>query len=193
MNDTKFIEVKIENVRLTQLGFIVFLRRGSDKNVLPICIGPAEAQSIQAAFQRQKFPRPLTHDLFKNVLSDVGCTITRVNITDLKDGTFYARIVLQDSRMGNELEIDSRPSDAMALAVRYNAPIFVHQDVLVQASVDLDQDEVRNADNSSAEIEEETLDPIVKLKNELAEAVVSEKYEEAAKIRDELQRLQDGN
>ena len=177
MKKSPFIKVKIENISLSNLGFIVFLKKDDDENVLPICIGAMEAHSIAASYNKQQFPRPLSHDLFKNILNTLDCKVLKIHVTDLIDGTFYARIYIKDGE--KELDIDSRPSDAIALALRFSAPIFVHQDVLQTAAVSMNQ-------NKDKEKIEKPLDPIEKLQLELKKAVEEERYEDAAKIRDEL-------
>jgi len=182
MEKSNFIEVKIENISLSNLGFIVFLKREGDENVLPICIGAMEAHSIAACYNNQSFPRPLSHDLFKGILKNLNCKIIKIHVTDLIDGTFYARIFLLNG--GKELDVDSRPSDAIALALRFGAPIYVHTDVLKAASVNLDK---------TKEKEAEPIDPIQKLKNDLKKAVTEERYEDAAKIRDELKLKTENN
>ncbi len=182
MTDTGFIRVKIENISLSNLGFIVFLKKDGDENVLPICIGAMEAHSIAASYNNQDFPRPLTHDLFKNVLLTFDCEVVKIHVTELVDGTFYARVFLKNEK--EELDIDSRPSDAIALALRFQAPIFVHEDVLKVASVNM---------NQAKEKPELPQDPVQILKDNLQKAVAEERYEDAAKIRDELQLKTDKN
>ncbi len=182
-----FFRVKIENISLSNLGFIIFLKQDNNENVLPICIGAAEAHSIAAAYNRHEFPRPLSHDLFKNVLGTLDCTVNRIHVTKLVDGTFYARIFF--NKNGEEIDVDSRPSDAIALALRFDAPIFVHHDVFKSAAVNINQ-----AKQNAEEAEEpESIDPVERLKVRLEKAVADERYEEAAKVRDELQRMKSDN
>lgn len=189
MSEATFIEVNIENVSLSKLGFIVFLRREGAESVLPICIGAAEAHSIAAAYNNRSFPRPLSHDLFKNVLDTLDCTVKKVHVTDLVDGTFYARIFLTQN--GREYDIDSRPSDAIALALRFEVPIWVSEHVLDSAAIDMEL--VEKSGGKKVPEPKRPLDPIEALQQELAEAVGKEQYERAAELRDELQKLQAGN
>ena len=182
MEKSPFVQVKIENISLSNLGFIVFLKKEGDEGVLPICIGAMEAHSIAASYNNQKFPRPLSHDLFKNILNTLKWEVIRIHVTDLIDGTFYARVFIKNGQ--KELDIDSRPSDAIALALRFSAPIYVHHDVLRTASVNM---------NQAKEKSKEPLDPVQKLKNDLKKAVEEERYEDAAKIRDELKLKTDKN
>ena len=100
---------------------------------LPIVIGGFEAQAIAVALERMQPSRPLTHDLLKTVIAELGGTLTSVIINDLSDDIFYARLVLDAD--GRHVEIDSRPSDAIALAVRMKAPIYVAENVMDQAGV----------------------------------------------------------
>lgn len=118
---------------------IVLLKEREGERYLPIWIGFMEAQAIAYALQGVVTPRPMTHDLMKNVLEEVGVLVERIVITELREGTFYA--LIQMSRNGTRYEISSRPSDAIALAVRVNVPIFANEDVLTEASIVLRDDE----------------------------------------------------
>jgi len=115
---------------------IVLLKGLEDKDVLPIWIGLLEASSIATALENINTPRPMTHDLVKNLLDKLGVKIVRIEVNDLKDNTYYALLHLDvDNR---RLVIDSRPSDAIAIALRTNAPIFVEESVIKRsAKVDL--------------------------------------------------------
>jgi len=112
---------------------IVLLKEQDGERYLPIWIGAAEAAAIAFALQGIPTPRPMTHDLMKQMLEELGVVVERVSITELREGTFYA--VLSLSRNGDTFEISSRPSDAIALAVRSNTPIFAESDVLDEASI----------------------------------------------------------
>ena len=118
---------------------IVLLREREGDRYLPIWVGGTEATAIAFALQGIVPPRPLTHDLFQNVLEEIGVRIERIVITELKDGTFYA--VIQMSRNGSSYEVSSRPSDAIALAVRVNVPIFANEEVLTEAAIVIRDDE----------------------------------------------------
>ena len=183
-----FVKVTIENISLFNYNFMVLLKPESDDRVLPICIGHAEAHSIAAAYNNHKFPRPLTHDLMKNVLAELDCKLTKIHVTEIKDGTFYARVFLE-TKDGKAFDIDSRTSDAIALALRYKAPVFVHKDVFEGNLVDIN-DTKGPKPPSDAKPEVESDDPVSKLKNKLDKAITEERYEDAAKLRDELQKLQ---
>jgi uncharacterized protein len=118
---------------------IVLLREREGERYLPIWIGAMEATAIAFALQGIVTARPMTHDLLKNVLEEVGVLVERIVITELRDGTFYAIIQLQQN--GSRYEVSSRPSDAIALAVRVNVPIFANEEVLSEASIVIKDDE----------------------------------------------------
>ena len=119
---------------------IVLLRESDGDRYLPIWIGAVEATAIAFAQQGQIPPRPLTHDLFRNVLEALGHTLERVDITELRDGVFYAEL-----RFGNGVNVSARPSDAIALALRTGSPIFGAEEVLSEVGItipDEQEDEV---------------------------------------------------
>jgi bifunctional DNase/RNase len=118
---------------------IVLLREREGERYLPIWIGAMEATAIAFALQGIPTPRPMTHDLMKNVLEEIGVHVERIVITELRDGTFYAE--LQMAQNGAKYQISSRPSDAIALAVRLNVPIYANEDVLSEASIVIRDDE----------------------------------------------------
>jgi bifunctional DNase/RNase len=118
---------------------IVLLQERDGERYLPIWIGNAEAAAIAFALQGIVTARPLTHDLMKNVLEELGVRVERFVIAELKDGTFYA--VIEMAQNGSRFEISSRPSDAIALAVRVNVPIFANEEVLTEASIVIRDDE----------------------------------------------------
>jgi uncharacterized protein len=118
---------------------IVLLKEREGERYLPIWIGAMEATAIAFALQGIQTQRPMTHDLLKNMLEEVQVAVERIVITELKEGTFYA--VIQMARNGTRYEVSSRPSDAIALAVRVNVPIFANEDVLTEASIVIRDDE----------------------------------------------------
>jgi bifunctional DNase/RNase len=118
---------------------IVLLKEREGERFLPIWIGAMEATAIAFALQGIVTARPMTHDLMKNLLEEIGVAIDRVVITELRDGTFYAVIQMQQN--GSTFEVSSRPSDAIALAVRVNVPVFANEDVLSEASIVIRDDE----------------------------------------------------
>ncbi len=134
-------EMMVESVRVHMLSsqHVVILREADTDRYLPIWIGSWEAQSIAMKLQGVEVERPLTHDLLASILADLGVSVRRILISDLADETFRARIVLVQG--GSDFEIDSRPSDAIALAVRVGAPIFATEAVLDRAGVMPEADE----------------------------------------------------
>ena len=118
---------------------IIILKGEEGGRVLPIWIGAMEAMAISMALKKVPFPRPMTHDLLFNTIRDLGGTIARVEITDIEEGTFYAEIVVDIE--GGTRRIDSRPSDAIALAVRAECPILAGEEVLEAAGVPLQEGE----------------------------------------------------
>ena len=129
------IELKVDSVRVSLLSphRLVVLKESSADRYLPIWIDTSVADAITIKLQGMRVSRPLTHDLLKNVIEHLGATISHVLISELADNTFYARIVMDIS--GRHTEIDSRPSDAIALAVRVGVPIFVAEAVMDQAAI----------------------------------------------------------
>jgi bifunctional DNase/RNase len=107
---------------------VVVLREAEGERVLPIWIGPAEALAIQRLLSGQAFPRPLTHDLFALVLEGLHARVTRVTIAEVRDGTFFATLVIE--REKSVLSVDARPSDSVAIALRTQAPLFVNEELL---------------------------------------------------------------
>ncbi len=114
--------------------YILLLKEIDGSRTLPIWIGKPEADSIALALGRVVTPRPLTHDLLKNVLNSLDVEVSRIVVTDIIDNTYYAIIYLIDRQM--EIPIDSRPSDAVALALRVNAPIFVEDSIIEKRNTD---------------------------------------------------------
>jgi uncharacterized protein len=194
LNDEDFIQARIDNVSVSNLGFIVFLKAKGQDRVLPIFIGANEAQSIAIAYNNQVPPRPLTHDLLKNILGMLDCEITKVQVTALTDNTFYGRVHFQREGF-EEMDIDARPSDAIALAIRYKAPIFIHKEVYESAAILVNDGnpEVEAGQPMPLGLEPPPINPIEKIKIDLARALSEERYEEAARLRDELKRLETGN
>lgn len=134
------IEMKIKGLALDPLTNvpIVLLRDLEDKQTLPIWIGFFEASAIISVLEKINLPRPMTHDLLKKMLESLGAKVERIIVTELKDNTFYA--VIEILQNGALIKLDSRPSDAIALALRVDAPFFVEKEVLKKArKIDLTQ------------------------------------------------------
>ncbi len=133
-------ELSIESIRLSLMNYqrVVILREKDTDRYLPIWIGPAEADAIAVRLQDVAVARPLTHDLIRNLIEQLGGKVAYIVVSDLSNDTFFARIILDVN--GETVEIDSRPSDAIALAVRVDAPIYAEDSVLDRAGVMLDED-----------------------------------------------------
>ena len=168
---------------------------------LPIVIGGFEAQAIAVAMERMTPNRPLTHDLFKNTLETFEIDLKEVIINDLLDGIFYAKLVC--IKGGEIIEIDSRTSDALAMAVRFNCPVFTFEFIMEAAGVILEEsseESSEEADTEKAEIQEKEKPKVSRktgslssysvdaLKKLLEEVLADENYERAAQIRDEINR-----
>ncbi|KUO59180.1 hypothetical protein APF79_11200 [bacterium BRH_c32] len=162
---------------------------------LPIIIGSFEAQSIALELEGIKPPRPLTHDLVKNLIDNLGAVVIEILINELRDNTFFAKIKFEASTMTNE--IDARPSDAIAIAVRTGAAIYVAEDVMKVAAFVPSSDD-KDEEGEEDPFKEEDEDPIIPkqksetkvatLQDQLREAIEKEDYERAAKIRDEINK-----
>jgi len=126
------VEAELEDIAVSgdENQFLVLLRRKEGGDILPIHIDAMQAISIAAGRGAERLERPLTHDLMISVLEMLGATVARVEVTDLVDGTYYAMLILE--RSGVRFEVDARPSDALALAVRVQAPLFVAEHVFEQ-------------------------------------------------------------
>ncbi|MGI6035231.1 MAG: bifunctional nuclease family protein [Limnochordia bacterium] len=127
------MKVKVVGIDQHTMMPVVVITDAEERGFIPIVIGPAEANAITIQMEGIKPPRPITHDLLKNVLDGFGAKVSRVVITDLKDETYYARIYLKTAQ--GEIDIDARPSDAIALALRTDAPIFISEEVAAKAMV----------------------------------------------------------
>ncbi len=134
------IEMTIDSIRVSLMNYqrVVILKEKMAERYLPIWIGPAEADAIAVRLQGVTLPRPLTHDLLYSVIDVLGATINSIIVSDLKNDTFFAKIILNVD--GGQLEVDSRPSDALALAVRAEVPIYTEETVLDKASILLDKE-----------------------------------------------------
>jgi bifunctional DNase/RNase len=170
------IELTIESIRVSLMNYqrVVILKEKDSDRYLPIWIGPAEADAIAVRLQEVAVARPLTHDLLRSVIDSLGASVDYVIVNDLSNDTFFARIMLQID--GRVMEIDSRPSDAIALAVRVQVPIFADESVLEKAGVKLDQ-------------EGQTLEAITGESREAATEVSPEELEKLSPFRDVIEGL----
>lgn len=155
------IEVTIDSIRVSLMSQhrVVVLKEVDTNRYLPIWIGPFEADAITIQLQGVQVARPLTHDLLKGVIDKMGAKVSHITVSELKNDTFYARIVMDIN--GKSLEIDARPSDAIALAVRVNAPLFVAEEVMDNAAIlpeqGIDETEAESKGEPVSEEEEEKL------------------------------------
>lgn len=143
-------EMVIDSIRVSLMNYqrvVILKEKGADR-YLPIWIGPAEADSIAIKLQDVQVPRPLTHDLVRNIIHALGARVSYIVVNDLKDDTFYAKIVLEVD--GRSLDIDARPSDAIAIAVRVNAPIYAEESVLEKAGITPEKEGEAGAEEAGA-------------------------------------------
>lgn len=180
--------------------YALLLKESFGVRRLPIIIGSFEAQSIALEIEGIKPPRPLTHDLMKNIVDDLGGSVVEIYIDELRDNTFFAKIILEVSTLTNT--IDARPSDAIALAVRTGCQIFVAEEVMraasfVPSSEDKDENEesfdIANDFESKQYPKQPSETKVASLQDQLREALEKEDYERAAKLRDEINRLKGNN
>ena len=134
------LELNIDSIRVSPMNYqrVVILKDKESDRYLPIWIGPAEADAIAVKLQDLSVPRPLTHDLLLTMLDALGGAIKHILVSDLENDTFYAKIVIDVS--GEVKEVDSRPSDAIALAVRTQVPIYANEEVMEKAAILMDKD-----------------------------------------------------
>lgn len=134
------LEMKVAGIALDAItrSPIVLLKDASDRRALPIYIGQEQARAIMSALENQKPPRPLTHDLIVNILEAWNMTVERIIIHSLQKDTFYAALIIKQGDV--KKEIDARPSDAIAIALRTNTPIWVMEEVIADASIPVDRD-----------------------------------------------------
>ncbi len=161
---------------------------------LPIIIGAFEAQAIALELEKIQPPRPMTHDLLRGLFDAFGAEVTDIVIDDLREGTFFAKVryVYEDE----EATLDARPSDAVALAVRTDAPIFVASQVLDEAGIPADDsdDEVEPVgERDVAETASKAMSRLDRMESQLEKAIAEEDYETAAKLRDEIARMKEDN
>lgn len=153
------IRATVDSIRVSLLTQhrVVVLREVDSQRYLPIWIGTFEADAIAIALQGHEPQRPMTHDLLKTVFSELGATISHIIVNDIQDSVFFARIVVEQGT--RSIEIDSRPSDAIALAVRTEIPIYVEEHVFEQLGVLYDEDGEPNVDDEPLSSGEETSTP----------------------------------
>ncbi|MCE1165296.1 MAG: bifunctional nuclease family protein [Bacteroidetes bacterium] len=182
-------------------GYAIILKETEGERRLPIIIGHFEAQAIAFELEGMKPPRPLTHDLLKNIIETLGYHVEYVLINELRDSTFFAKIKLDSYEID---EIDARPSDAIAMALRFTAPIFVASEILDEIGFvpEGDKNDIPSHNDNEGDLDHDAEDyakgedkesKLQQLKTELDEAVNNEDYEKAAQLRDEIKKLEISN
>ena len=177
----------------TNGAYALILYELEGKRKLPIIIGGFEAQAIALKLENIKPPRPFTHDLFKNIADVFHLHVNEIIIDELHNETFYAKVVCEVN--GEVHEIDARPSDAIAIAVRFNAPLFVTEEIMNEAGIkeeqkeDGEEDEVLQAEEVAPLALVSPNVRLEELQSALNDAISNENYEEAARLRDEITRL----
>ena len=184
------LEAEIWGIAETGDGYMIFIKPLKSEYSVPIFIGQLEAQAILIGFGGISISRPLTADLLQNLIKEADLVLLRAEICELKDNTFFGRLVLEKP-FGGELILDSRPSDALALAVRCKSPIYIAEKIVQEAGIHietLDSLVIQPTENSAGP---EPMEEAKKhrLRSELDEAVAAENYERAAEIRDMLNLL----
>jgi bifunctional DNase/RNase len=204
-----FVRTDLKRIQMEILGlstspssggaYALILNEIDGNRRLPIIIGTFEAQAIALELEHIKPPRPMTHDLIKSVVLGLNSWVKHIVINELRDGTFFAEIICENE--GSEVAIDSRPSDAIAIAIRFDAAIFVEESVLNDAGITAEATSSEEQDQEKEEVEpilstienpsHDSSDPLDELNKSLSSAIADEDYERAARIRDEIQRLKD--
>ncbi|MDX9924963.1 MAG: bifunctional nuclease family protein [Ignavibacteriaceae bacterium] len=190
----KKIQLKIAGLSYSQTragAYALILEEANGKRRLPVIIGTSEAQSIAIQLEGLKPYRPLTHDLFTSLAFSFKIEILEVNIVKLEEGIFYSEIICKRELV--KIHIDSRTSDAVALALRFNAPIYIDESILQKAGIVFEDSEDKinpeNPDDKSEKIEDKLTEFSDKeLKLLLDEAIENEEYEKASQIRDEIKK-----
>ena len=174
------IPVNVEKIsyHTSSRSYAVLLKENDSDLVLPILVGSFEAQSIALALEVVAAPRPLTHDLICDMIKKIDAELISVNISQLNDGVFYAKLKLMGSGFGTKI-IDARPSDAISIALRLNAQIYVTPEIINEAGVN--KKDINESIKPKYSIED--------LELKLKKAVEKEEYEKAAKIRDKIKEL----
>ncbi|CAN5405129.1 bifunctional nuclease family protein [soil metagenome] len=212
-NSEDVVQVDIFGLSLTPYknggGLAVILKEVAGTRRLPIIIGQYEAQAIALELEGNKQPRPLTHDLMRDIIKKFGFAVNYITITELRESTFFAKIKIEG--LPDDEEIDARPSDAIAIALKFSAPIYVASWIMDEVSfIPENDDQIAPKDEADEYSEEDDDDfdnieekpekeiskslsakerKIIQLKSELEEAVTKEDYEKAARLRDAIAKL----
>lgn len=184
MKNIMLVEAEIWTVARTEKGNAVLVKPLDAERAVPIFIGQLEAQSILIGLGKVPMPRPLTHDLLLNIVEKMHMSVERIEINDLKDATFYSRIIAKQGM--KKFVFDSRPSDAMALATRVKCPVYIAEYIIDEASIPLSM--ISDADQMTQSVNQSVLE---ELQRALDSAVEEENYEEAARIRDRIREVEE--
>ena len=172
--------------------YAIILGERDGKRRLPIIIGGFEAQAIAIEIEKIKTPRPLTHDLFKSFAESFSIKITEVIINKFSEGVFYAVLICSDGQ--HVQEVDSRTSDAIALALRFSCPIYTYEHIMVAAGIVIEEESADGKtaypvqDKAETPVNDFTIYTLAELQQLLQTAIESEEYEKASKIRDEINK-----
>lgn len=176
------VEVKKISFHPSSRSYAVLLKELEGERVLPVIVGSFEAQAIALAMEYVETPRPLTHDLIGAVISGVDATLKAIKITHLNEGVFYAQMEMNQTN-GVQCSVDARPSDALAVGLRLKVPIFVHEDVMGEASV---------LQDTLDDVSKKGKQPVVSIQDvqkKLERAIEKEEYEKAAILRDKIKDM----
>lgn len=174
--------------------YTLILGESGGRRRFPMIVGLPEAHSIAMEIQSINTYRPMTHDLFRSLAHNFNINIKEIIISKLVDGIFYCTLVCHYHKDFEYVNIDSRPSDAIAIAIRFKAPIYVYEDIMDEACIEIEDKDIQKVspafEKPTAAPDKQTLQelPVKELKKLLNEAVQAEDYEQAARIRDELSR-----
>ena len=191
----EFIATDIWTIARTNHGSVVFLRPRKSNVAIPVIIGEFELQAILLGKKGIKMPRPMTHDLILNLIRQFQYRFKRAEIHSLQNDTFHARLILENRRNPSEkaMEIDCRPSDAIALAIRKKCDIYISTELIIKTGIPLDffMEEIENtAESMRKESQKQPGNQYKELIKQLNKAIEAEEYEKAAKIRDMLIQLE---
>jgi bifunctional DNase/RNase len=191
----KLVSLSVVSLSPSNLGsnsYILLLKSNEDNtSVFPIVIGPNEAQAISVFLENIEMPRPLTHQLTLNILQKSQVEVEKVVISDFKEGIFYSTITLNSEK--GSFEVDARPSDGIALAIKKGQPILIKEELLNEICISTEEaestDEFEDAAENQPKSLPKSLNDVDQLKEKLKEALDMEDYETAAKIRDQINTL----
>jgi len=185
------IKLKILHITVNQIqagAYALILAEENGKRRVPIIIGTPEAQSIAIFLENLIPPRPLTHDLFASFIKSLNVELKRVNIYKYEDGTFFSELIFDDK--GKVIHLESRTSDAVALAIRTATPIFIAEAIMDEVSIIMDEDILEDEADSSEMQTKTSSDSmsLEELQNALDEAIKNEDYEKASNLRDQINK-----